>query len=233
MKRKSNQSHSRHEEHTDACYKDQDCGDIVARLGKELIEEYLNTGHLGRRSDVSLDQATETLEWVGMDHRKRIKSVSSIDSEQYEEVRDPHGCFHGAKNGPVKHRHHSNHPVDESYGLAFSAHGSVQAPAHFSTESPGPEHSCAEIQSATQHRMSTSTRSSLSSPSDSEPVTQVGSSPAQTRKHYRKDSATHSEVIHFHNYNEDKKDPQTIVNDVLEIIKTPAKCNSKRNLYSP
>ena len=74
-----------------------------------------------------------------------------------------------------------------------------------------------------ERRISTSSGSTPSSPSDSTPAT-------PTPSHYRKDSSAHSENIHFNKYNEDDKDPQTIVNDVLEIIKAPAKC-SKRNLY--
>ena len=239
-------------------YKDQDCGDIIARLGKELIEEYLGPGHLGRKSDVSLDRITETalIELACMERRKRMKSVSSIDSEQYEKIRDSHGS-HATKNGPVKHSHHTNHSVEESYGLATSAHELVQSPARLSPESPGSEHYCAENQRTSQRRMSTSTVSSRSSPSGSERDTPTQTSPAQSKAsntsshehsnirefsveavvpaqaplHYRKDSDAHSERIHFNKYNKDHKEPQAIVNDVLEIIKTPAKCSSKRNLY--
>ena len=259
MKRKSDQPHSRYEESSDDFHKDQDCGDIIARLGKELIEEYLGPGHLGRQSDVSLNRFTETalLELACMEHRKRMKSVSSVDLKQYEEIRDSHGS-HATKNGPVKHSHHRNYSTEQSYGLATSAHELVQSPARLSTESPGSEHSYAENQHIAQRRMSSSTGSLPSSPSDSEPVTPVRSSPAhpkasktpsshehstirecsveavvpaQAPLHYRKDSDAHSERIHFNKYNKDHKDPQVIVNDVLEIIKTPAKCSSKRNLY--
>ncbi|KAL8795020.1 MAG: hypothetical protein Q9195_002468 [Heterodermia aff. obscurata] len=246
MKRKSDQPHVEHEKRMHTLDKE----DIVAIL-ETRIEELSSAGYLVRKSDDSLKRTTEIspIELPCIDHRKRLKSVSSSESEQCGDVSHFHSS-HRTRDGPVKHIYHCNHLVDESYGT-------VQALAR-SSELPGSEHSSAESLSGVHRRRSTSTASSLSSPSDSEPATPTPITlapskasntvpfhehtiiretsrevvaPAQTSLHYRKDSVFHSEEIDFQKYNKDNKDSQTIVNDVLEIIKTPAKCNSKRNLY--
>ena len=107
-----------------------DNGDLVALLEARLLEDLSGAGYLVRKNDISLDRITgiSPLEPAGIEHRKRLKSVSSTEFEQYEDVRHSHGR-HATGNESMEHKNHSDHTVGKLCGLSSSAHGMVQASA--------------------------------------------------------------------------------------------------------
>ena len=124
MKRKSNQPHVRYEARMDSLNTEE----IVALLEARLIDEISGSRHLSRKSDETLDTTTEIspVEGAFVDHRKRMKSVSSTESGHDEDVRHSHDR-HSIGNKLMEHKHHTDHTVGELRGLSSSAHGIVQA----------------------------------------------------------------------------------------------------------
>ena len=247
MKRKGDQLHVQAEGRIDSLDKE----NILA-----ILEELSGAGYEIRKSDVSSDRITgiSPTKMACTEHRKRVRSVSSTDSEQFEDVRNSHSSS-AIGNEPMEHQHHHDHTISKLCGLPLSAHELIQASGRSLTGSSGLERTCTEPHSSAQRRESASTDSSLSSPSDSEPTTPTQISlehnkgprilsvfensiireslievaaPAHTSMHYRKGSAAHSE-IHFHEHHLEKKDSQIIFNDVLDLIKSPIKSSSKRS----
>ena len=207
--------------------------DVLAlHEARRLLDSLRNANCLASVGDTEVDQSGgNSLDGpFQVDSRKRVKVLPSIEAPEDEDNNDDGG--QRGRHLPSSYHRHMSSDSDST------AYGSCRETPHLLADYAQPEQLQSGIQDFTFPGIARSKTWSSFSHVDGESPT-----PSQRLSVQRTSSGTSSScsiknsadpgIIDFHDSHLEKRDPQIIINDVLDIISSPAKSGPRHtgNLY--